>query len=125
MKGVEMNYREFIIEIRSKTDFLSDIRADLQRIEAGTKEEEPVERVYFESIDAANRILTPKRVELLRRLHDNGPLNTHELAKLLERDYKNVRQDVLSLEEIGIVTRKGRDLSAPWGKITMELKMAA
>ena len=120
-----MNHREFIIEIRSKAEFLADIRADLQRIEAGTKEEEPVERVYFESIDAANRILTPKRVELLQRLHDDGPLNTHELAKLLERDYKNVRQDVLFLEEIGLVTRKGRDLSAPWGKITMELKMAA
>jgi predicted transcriptional regulator len=120
-----MNEQEFIIEIQSKSNFLADIRADLKRIEAGTKEEEQVERVYFESIDAANRFLTLKRVELLRRLHDHGPLNTNELAKLLQRDYKNVHQDVRILEEIGLITRSGRDLSAPWGKITMELKMAA
>ena len=120
-----MNNREFIIEIRSKADFLADIRADLRRIEAGTKEEEPLERVYFESIEAANRVLTPKRVELLQRLHDAGPLNAHELSLRLGRDYKNVRQDVLDLEEIGLITRKGRSLSAPWGKITMELSMAA
>src|SRR5512137_2106516 len=60
-----MDNRDFIIEIRSKTDFLAEIRADLGLIEAGKKEEEPVERVFFESIDAANRLLTPKRVELL------------------------------------------------------------
>jgi len=53
-------------------------------------------------------------------LHDEGPMNTHELAKRLSRDYKNVRLDVLALNEVG-----GRLLSAPWRKITMELRMAA
>jgi len=120
-----MDNRDFVIEIRSKADFLAEVRADLFRIEAGKKEEEPVERVFFESIDAANRLLTPKRVELLRRLHDEGPMNTHELAKRLSRDYKNVRQDVLALYEVGIIAKKGRLLSAPWRKITMELRMAA
>jgi predicted transcriptional regulator len=120
-----MNNRDFVIEIRSKADFLAEVRADLGRIEAGKKEEEPVERVFFESIDAANRLLTPKRVELLRRLHDEGPMNTHELAKRLSRDYKNVRQDVLALHEVGIIAKEGRLLSAPWRKITMELRMAA
>ena len=67
-----MDDRDFVIEIRSKADFLAEVRADLGRIEAGNKEEEPVERIFFESIDAANRLLTPKRVELLRLLHDEG-----------------------------------------------------
>ncbi|HTP66773.1 MAG TPA: hypothetical protein VMJ66_15380 [Geobacteraceae bacterium] len=120
-----MENKDFIIEIRSKADFLAEVRADLSLIEAGKKEEEAVERVFFESIDAANRLLTPKRVELLRRLHDEGPMNTHELAKRLSRDYKNVRQDVLALNEVGIIAKKGRLLSAPWRKITMELRMAA
>ena len=120
-----MDNRDFIIEIRSKENFLAEVRADLFRIEAGNKEEEPVQRVYLESIDAANRLLTPKRVELMRRLHDDGPMNTHELAKRLARDYKNVRQDVLALQEVGIVVKDGRFLSAPWLKITMELRMTA
>jgi predicted transcriptional regulator len=120
-----MDEREFIIEIRSRADFLADLQTDLRRVEAGQKEEEPVERVFFESIDAANRLLTPKRVELLHVLHDERPMNTHELAKRLGRDYKNVRQDVLALHEVGLVTKKGRPLAVPWKKITMELRMAA
>ena len=52
-------------------------------------------------------------------------MNTHELAKRLSRDYKNVRQDVLALHEVGIVTKQERLLSAPWRTITMELRMAA
>lgn len=120
-----MDNRDFVIEIRSKADFLAEVRTDLDLIETGVKEEEPVERVFFESIDAANRLLTPKRVELLRLLHDEGPMNTHELAKRLARDYKNVRQDVLALHEVGIIAKKERLLSAPWRKITMEVRMAA
>lgn len=120
-----MNDREFIIEIRSKAEFLEGGRADLGLIEAGKKEEESVERVFFESIDAANRLLTPKRVELLRLLHDEGAMNTHELAKTLSRDYKNVRQDVLALAEIGLIVKEGRLLTAPWRRVTMQLNLAA
>ena len=120
-----MEEREFIIEIRGRADFLADLGADLRRIDAGGRKEEAVERVFFESIDAANRLLTPKRIELLLVLHDEGPMNTHELSKRLERDYKNVRQDVLVLHEVGLVTKRRRALAAPWKKITMELRMAA
>jgi predicted transcriptional regulator len=125
MEDEVMEEREFVIEIRSKADFLSELHTDLLRVEAGKKEEEPIERIFFESINAANRLLTPKRVELLRLLHDEGPMNTHQLAKRLLRDYKNVRLDILSLHDVGLVTKKGRSLSAPWRKITMELRMAA
>ena len=120
-----MDDRDFIIEIRGKDEFLDEVRADLGRIAHGTKDEEPVERVFFESIDAANRLLTPKRVELLRLLHDAGAMNTHELAKQLSRDYKNVRQDVLALSEIGLIIKEGRRLTAPWRKVTMEFNLAA
>ncbi|MBN1105063.1 MAG: ArsR family transcriptional regulator [Deltaproteobacteria bacterium] len=120
-----MEKEEFVIEIRTRADFLSDLDADLRQIDAGRRKEETVERVFFESIDAANRLLTPKRIELLQALHDEGPMNTHQLSKRLERDYKNVRQDVLVLLEVGLVTKTGRALAAPWKKITMELRMAA
>ena len=120
-----MNYSDFTIEIRSKADFLAEVRKDLGLIESGRKEEEHVDRVYFESIDAANRLLTPKRVELLRRLHDSGAMNTNELAKQLSRDYQNVRQDVLALAEVGLIIKEGRLITAPWRKVTMELTLAA
>lgn len=112
-----MKGKEFVIEIRSEADFLAELGAEIRRVEAGRKGEEPTERVFFESIDAANRLLTPKRVELLQVLHKEGPMNTHELSKRLGRDYKNTRLDVLMLHEVGLVTRDGRQLAAPWGKI--------
>ena len=52
-------------------------------------------------------------------------MNAHELAKRLSRDYKNVRQDVLALNDVGIIAKDGRLLSAPWRKVTMELRLAA
>jgi predicted transcriptional regulator len=122
---IPMNSKEFVIEIRSVNDFFSEIRNDIHKIESGLKQADTEERVYFESVEAANRYLTPKRVELLHVLHAEGQMNTHELAKRLERDYKNVRQDVLTLSEIGLIVKRGRLITAPWGKISMELNMAA
>lgn len=118
-----MRKKTFVIEIRNQTDFLAELKADIRRVEQGRKAEEPTERVFFESIDAANRLLTPKRVELLQVLHEEGPMNTHELAKRLGRDYKNTRLDVLMLHEVGLVTKETRQLSAPWGKISVQLEM--
>lgn len=56
-----MRKKTFAIEIRNQTDFLAELKADIRRVEQGRKAEEPTERVFFESIDAANRLLTPKR----------------------------------------------------------------
>jgi predicted transcriptional regulator len=67
------------------------------------------------------RTLTPARWQLLERLRDAGPLSIYELARRLERDYKNVHTDVTALAKIGLIERAadGR-VSVPWDVVRAE-----
>src|SRR5436190_15090094 len=51
------------------------------------------------------RTLTPARWQLLERLRKAGPLSIYQLAKRLERDYKNVHTDVTALAKIELIER--------------------
>ena len=63
----------------------------------------------FESWDALARVLTGKRMELLRYVRRNNVTSIRSLAKALKRDYSNVHADVQALAGVGLLdtTRKG------------------
>jgi predicted transcriptional regulator len=65
--------------------------------------------------------LTPARWSLLDRLRQAGPLSIYQLAKRLERNYKNVHTDVSRLIELGLIERAedGR-VSVPWDVVRAE-----
>lgn len=52
------------------------------------------------------KTLTPARWSLLARLRAEGPSSIYELARRLQRDYKNVHTDVARLIELGLIERK-------------------
>jgi predicted transcriptional regulator len=53
--------------------------------------------VAFESWDGLARVLTAKRMELLRYVRRNRVASVRALAKALGRDYSNVHADVQAL----------------------------
>src|SRR5216683_770819 len=57
----------------------------------------------FESWDALARILTGKRMELLRYVRRHKITSIRALAKALERDYSNVHADVQALTAAGLL----------------------
>jgi predicted transcriptional regulator len=59
--------------------------------------------VYFNNLREMRRVLTEKRLELLKTIKDRKPSSVYELAKILDRDLKNVLQDIAFLEELGII----------------------
>jgi hypothetical protein len=72
------------------------------------------------------KVLTPRRLDLLKKLYHQGPLSIRALSKYLERDYKNVHQDIQALEQAGLVSRNSaQTLSVPWGRILAEISLAA
>jgi len=83
------------------------------------------ERVYFEDARTFFRHITPRRFDLLEELHRCGPISINALAKILQRNYKNVHDDVKALESIGLVER-GEDgrYSVPWDEINTSFKLA-
>lgn len=59
--------------------------------------------VYFTNLKEMRRALTEKRLEILKTIRDRKPSSVYELAKMLDRDLKNVLQDLSYLRELGIV----------------------
>jgi predicted transcriptional regulator len=57
----------------------------------------------FESWDALARVLTGKRMELLRYVRRHNVASVRALAKALQRDYSNVHADVQALAAAGLL----------------------
>jgi predicted transcriptional regulator len=67
------------------------------------------------------RTLTPARWALLERLRETGSSSIYELAKRLDRDYKNVHTDVTALVRIGLIERSGDgQVLVPWDVVRAE-----
>ena len=86
----------------------------------------PLVRLTFGSLPLLLKSLTPARWALLEYLKRHGPLSINELAKRLERHYKNVHTDVTHLIELGLVER-GDDqrVAVMWDVVAAEMRLAA
>ena len=80
--------------------------------------------INFEQIGQMLAAFTPKRWELIAALREAGPLTIAELARRLDRDYKNVHTDVNQLIDRMAVARgdDGR-VSVPWSGIVVDMKL--
>jgi predicted transcriptional regulator len=61
---------------------------------------------YFTSLEAARRVLTPKRLQLLRVIRAESPRSIYGLAQIVGRDITNVADDVRLLAEHRLVSLK-------------------
>lgn len=57
----------------------------------------------FSEIADLRKILSKEKARMLYTLKYEKPSSLYQLAKLLKRDFKSVRQDVLVLEKFGFV----------------------
>ena len=62
--------------------------------------------VYFTSLEAFRKALTPQRMNLLRLIRKGNPASLHELARLAQRNIKNVSDDVKYLAQVGLIELK-------------------
>jgi predicted transcriptional regulator len=88
---------------------------------------EPVSERHlsFDSFETLARILTPKRLELLRHLHRHPAASINALAKAVGRDYRRVHEDVEELSKAGLVERdeSGTGLTAPYDAIATRIAL--
>ncbi len=94
--------RTLTIRIKSAGEALHEFRKTYKAVEAGRR----VSRragVYFTSIEAVRNLLTPNRLALLRAIRAKRPASIYELARMVDRDLKNVQGDLRVLERYGLV----------------------
>ncbi len=88
--------------------------------------ERPDERLYFLDTDTFFRVLSKRRIELLKVLHHHGETSIRELSRLLKRDYKNVYQDVQLLIKADLIYQDAmKRITVPWDKLRAEIELAA
>jgi predicted transcriptional regulator len=67
------------------------------------------------------KTLSPARWALLEELRRAGPLSIYELARRLQRNYKNVHTDVTQLAALGVIERASDNrVLVPWDLLRAE-----
>jgi predicted transcriptional regulator len=75
----------------------------------------------FQSWDALARVLTGKRVELLRYVRRHEVSSVRALAKALARDYSNVHADAQALAAAGLFDTKNGSVRADYDAIEAKI----
>ena len=98
-----MKSEKIDIGIKGLKESLKDFAETWKKLEAGKKVRKE-EGIYFDSIDNMRAVLTNNRLLILKIIRERKPNSVYELAKMLDRDLKNVNQDLRLLADVGLVT---------------------
>jgi len=124
-----MKIKNVTIGIKSVKNVLQDVQDVMERIERGEKVGRKKPGVYFENLDVMRKAITSERLRLLKVIKENHPESLYELAKMLERNLKNVSDDVRYLADLGLIElskgkTNGRERTTPvvrYEKIRVEI----
>ncbi len=117
------------IRIKPLDNMLADFREAFKAAKSGRKAR-PRRGAYFTSIEAARNFLTPERLALLRAIRSRHPGSIYQLARMVNRNLKNVQTDLKLLEKHGLVhlrrtrgsaQRKAKVPEAPYREIALRI----
>lgn len=122
--------RHLLIQTKPWSSFKERMLADVRRGEpTGERLRGDVPRVLnFEDPTVIQRILTPKRLELIRSVMESPPESMRALAESLGRNPSEVHDDVHLLEEYGIVeleeAGRAKRPVVPYDEIKIEVELS-
>jgi predicted transcriptional regulator len=94
-----------------------------KRLESGKKVRET--HLTFFSLETMIATLSPKRLELLRHVHQHPAHTVAELARAIGRDYKRVHDDVSALAHTGLIVRDENGIRAPYDSVQATVSLQA
>ena len=100
-----MKVKRLKVGVRPLEEGLREFRDTLKALRAGQKVPKQT-GVYFVSVEAMRQVLTEPRLTLLHAIRTHHPRSIAALAKLVRRDFKNVRADIKILSDLGLVELK-------------------
>ena len=112
-----MRVRRIKIGIRHPDESLQEAKEVARRLKAGEKLPEREEELYFANLATLRKALSPKRLALLWAIVEHEPRSVRALAERVDRDIKNVSQDLTFLSRLGLVELKEARRGAPQAPI--------
>jgi len=98
-----MKIKRVKIGIRRPGAIFDEATDVVRRMEAGKKVRRQGEWLYFSDVREMGKVLTPKRLEILKAIRDRRPESVRALAALTGRNVKNVADDLALLASLGLV----------------------
>lgn len=93
---MDRDRRILTLSVASREEINARARRAASGIPQGT-------RITFTSLDLLWRVITPKRLDILRAMAGGETMTIREVARRVGRDVKAVHGDVRSLVEAGLV----------------------
>ncbi len=74
-----------------------------QALDGNTPDEDSPRHLSFETTDQLAQVFTPRSIDLLQAIAQEEPASIREAARLVDRDIKQVSENLERLEEYGVV----------------------
>lgn len=103
-----MKVKNIVVEVKSIEDTLKEVKEVMKNIKEG-KLVKKKESISFNNIDIMRKVLTNKRLELIKTIKKYKPKSIYQLAKIVKRDSKSVNIDLKILSKLGMVDLKSKE----------------
>ncbi len=115
-----MKIKKIIVEIKPLKESLKEFAEVFGKVKKGEKVI-ATKGVGFSSVDSFRKFFSRRRMELLSVIKHKKPKSIYQLAKLLDRGYKNVYDDVELLEELGLIIKENHNMDVDFNKLCIEV----
>ena len=91
-----------VVTVKSSSEFHDDVTGGIETLERGDKVESPP-TLSFASYDDLMTTLTPRVLDLIEAIRREEPASINETARVVDRDVKNVHEELTRLAQLGVV----------------------
>jgi predicted transcriptional regulator len=91
-----------IVTVKSSDEFHDDITDHIESLKHGDSVD-TTPTLSFTSYDDLIETLTPRVLELVEAVRRGSPSNINETARVVDRDVKNVHEELSRLSQLGII----------------------
>lgn len=91
-----------VVTVKSSGDFHDDVTDGIEAIERG-EGVDATPTLLFTSYDELMETLTPRVLDLIEAIHREEPSSINHTARIVDRDVKNVCEELNRLAQLGII----------------------
>jgi len=91
-----------LVTVQSDDELYRDGREALERLSRGESVDKP-DTFAFETSELLFETFNPRTMALLETISDSEPESIRETARLVERDVKNVHEELTELDRLGVI----------------------
>jgi len=91
-----------VVTVRSSSEFHEDVTEGIEALKRG-ENVDSTPTLSFSSYDDLMDTLTPRVLDLIEAIRQEEPSSINEAARVVERDVKNVYEELNHLAQLGVI----------------------